>query len=150
MQNIQIFYRGPVMFIVTCFLVHPDCKNFLSEYWKSIIIQQLRGEELPTFLPLLQVDIFQEKQGTLQQINLCPSNKPEKACIRPYPCDTNNSTKILARMYQHTATESLYHLCGAKISWTPHVTRWYQIVSQVYLKNELSYEVSFLLVVKKQ
>ena len=63
MQNIQIFYRGPVMFIVTCFLVHPDCRNFLSEYCKSIIIQQLRGEELPSLLPLLQVDIFSREAG---------------------------------------------------------------------------------------
>ena len=27
-QNIQIFYGGPAMFIVTCFLAQPDCRNF--------------------------------------------------------------------------------------------------------------------------
>ena len=40
-------------------------------------------------LPLLQVDVFQEKQGILQQI------------------------------YRHTATESLYRLCGVKLNCTP-------------------------------
>ena len=40
-----------------------------------------------------------------------------KACIRP--CDTNNFTQSLTRKYHHTATESLYCICGAKISWTP-------------------------------
>ena len=41
----------------------------------------------------------------------------KKACIRP--CDTNNSTQSLTRMYQHIATESRYRLRGMKISWTP-------------------------------
>ena len=69
-------------------------------------------------LSLLQVDAFQDKQGILQQINLCPLNKPKKkTCIRPG--DTNNSTQSLTRMYHHTATESLHHLRGAKISRTP-------------------------------
>ena len=26
--------------------------------------------------------------------------------------------KVLHEMYHHTATETLYHLCGARISWT--------------------------------
>ena len=68
-------------------------------------------------LSLLQADAFQDKQGILQQINLCPLNKPKKTCIRP--CDTNNSTQSLTRMYHHTATESLHRLRGAKISRTP-------------------------------
>ena len=33
--------------------------------------------------------------------------------------DTNNFTQSLTTKYHHTATESLYQLCGAKISWTP-------------------------------
>ena len=106
------FYAGPVMFIVTCFLAQPDCRNFLPENCNTIIKQQLYGEELPSLLSLLQVDVFQKKQGILQQINVCPSNKPKKACIRP--CDTNNSTLSLTNMPYHTATESPYHLCGCK------------------------------------
>ena len=75
------FYRGPAMFIVTCFLAQPDCRNLLPEQCNTIIKQQLCGEKLP--LPLLQVDVFQEKQRKLQQIFLGASNKPEKPCIRP-------------------------------------------------------------------
>ena len=51
----------------------------------------------------------------MQQIKLCPSKKPKKACIRP--CDTNNSTQSITRMYHHTA--SLYRQRSAKVSWTP-------------------------------
>ena len=102
MQNIQIFYGGPVKFIVTCFFAQPDCRNILPEHCNTIIEQQLWGQELPSLLPLLQADVFQEKQGTLQQIKLCSSNKPgKKACIKP--CGTNNSTQSITRMYQHTA-----------------------------------------------
>ena len=43
MENIQIFYRVPVMFIVTCFPAHPDCLHFLPEYCNTIIKQQLCG-----------------------------------------------------------------------------------------------------------
>ena len=34
MQNIEIFYGGPVMFAVTCFYCFfvSDCKNSVSEY----------------------------------------------------------------------------------------------------------------------
>ena len=76
------FTGSPAIFVVTCFLAKPECRNFLSEYCNTIIKQQLCGEGLP--LPLLQVDLFQEEQGILQQIILGPSNKPEKACIRPW------------------------------------------------------------------
>ena len=76
------FYGVPAMFIVTCFLVQPDCINVLPEHCGTIIKQQLCGERLP--LPLLQVGVFQEKQGILQQIILDPSNKPEKVCIRSW------------------------------------------------------------------
>ena len=37
MQNIQIFHRVPVMFIVTCFLAQPDCTHFLPEHCNTII-----------------------------------------------------------------------------------------------------------------
>ena len=102
MQNIPIFYWGPVMFIATCFLAQPDCRNFLPEHSNTIIKQQLCGKKLLSLLPLFQVDLFQEKQGILI------------TCITP--CDTNNSTENLTRMYHHTATERLYRLRGAKIS----------------------------------
>ena len=75
------------------------------------------SEEFPSLLPLLQVDVFQEKQGLLQQIKLRPSNKPKKVCIRL--CDTNNSTQCLTWMYHHIASEILYRLRGTKISRTP-------------------------------
>ena len=35
------------------------------------------------------------------------------------PCDTNNSTQSLTRMYHHAATEIPYCLRGAKTNWTP-------------------------------
>ena len=117
MQTNQIFYGGPAMFIVTCFLAQSDCRNFLPEHCNTIIKHQLCGEGLPSLLPLLQFDFFQEKNGILQQIILCPSNKPKKACIRP--CDANKFTQSLTRNYHDNATESLYRLCGAKINWTP-------------------------------
>ena len=47
-----------------------------------------------------------------------PLNKPKnKAFIGLF--DTNSFTQSLTRMYHHTATESLYRLRGAKVSWTP-------------------------------
>ena len=73
------------MFIVTCFFAHPDFRNFLPEHCSTIIVQQLRGEEFPSLLPLLQVDVFQKKQGILQQINLCSSNKPKKSLYQALP-----------------------------------------------------------------
>ena len=60
---------------------------------------------------------FAIEAGYIAANYLCPSNKPKKACIRP--CDTNNFTQSLTRKYYHTATESLYRLCGEKISWAP-------------------------------
>ena len=42
---------------------------------------------------------------------------PKKDCIRL--SDTNNSTQSLTRVYDHTATKSLYRLRGAEISLTP-------------------------------
>ena len=77
-RNIQIFYGGPVMFIVTCFLAQPDCRNFLPEHRNRIIEQQLRGEGSPSLLPLLQVNVFQVKQSILQQMILCSPNNPKK------------------------------------------------------------------------
>ena len=42
-QNIQIFHRVPVIFIVTCFPAQPDCMHFLPEHCNMIIKQQLCG-----------------------------------------------------------------------------------------------------------
>ena len=67
-----------MMFIVACFLAQSGCRSFLPEHCNTIIKQQLCGEELRSFLPLPQVDVFQEKQGILQ-IKLCPSNKPKES-----------------------------------------------------------------------
>ena len=117
MQNIQIIYESPTMFIVTCFLAQPDCRNVLPEHCNTIIKHQLCGEGLPSLLPLLPVDVYQKKQGILLQMFLCPSNKPKEVCIRP--CDTNSFSQSLTRKFHHTATESLYRLCDAKVNSTP-------------------------------
>ena len=37
MQNIQIFYLGPVMFVVTCFLAQQSCRNVLLEHCNTIL-----------------------------------------------------------------------------------------------------------------
>ena len=103
MENIQMFYRGPAMFNVTCFLAQTGCGNVLSDHCNTIIIQQLCGENLPSLLPLLQVDAF-----LLTVLS---------ACIRP--CYAKTSTHSLTRTYCHTATESPKRLCGLKTSWTP-------------------------------
>ena len=81
MQKTQIFYRGPVRFIVACFLAQLDCRSFLPEYCNTIIKQQLCRKELPSLLHLLQVDVFQGKQGILKQIKLCLSNNPKKKLV---------------------------------------------------------------------
>ena len=72
------------------------------------------GEGLPSFLPLLQVDVFQEKQGILQQIIPCPSNKPKKACIRP---STDNFTQSLATSTTILLLEVYIIYVVQKISW---------------------------------
>ena len=92
-------------------------ETFTAIYCNNIIKHQLCGEGLPSFFPLLQVDVFQKKQGILQKIILCPWKKPKEACIRL--CDTNNFTQSLTRKYHYTAVEDLYRLFDAKINWTP-------------------------------
>ena len=91
MQNIWIFYGGLVIFIVNCFFAQSDCRNFLPEHCNAIIICSKL--------------MFFKKQGILQQINQCSSNKQKKKFISGLN-DTNNATK------------SLFCLCGAKISWS--------------------------------
>ena len=114
LMEVAKFYDGPAMVIVTCFLARPDCRIFLPEHCNTIIKQQLCGEVLP--LLLLQVDVFQEKQGILQQIILShQTNQKKLASV----LDPNNSTQILKKKKHHTVTESLYQLCGSKTSWTP-------------------------------
>ena len=97
--------------------LHSHTRNNLPKDCNTIIKEHLCGEGLPSLLSLLQVDVFQQKQGILQQIILCPSNKSKKACIRSF--DTNNFTQSLTRKYHHTANESLYRLYDEKISWAP-------------------------------
>ena len=46
------------MFIVTCFLAQPNCRNVLPEHCITIIKHQLCGEGLPSLLPLLPVDVI--------------------------------------------------------------------------------------------
>ena len=56
MQNIQIFYGGPAMFIVVS--SHSQTTNFLPEHLNILIKQQLCGEGFPFLLPLVQADVF--------------------------------------------------------------------------------------------
>ena len=65
------------MFIVI-YLLHSQTRNVMPKHDNTIIKQHLCGEGLPSLLSLLQVDVFQQQQGILQQIILCPSNKPKK------------------------------------------------------------------------
>ena len=62
MQNIQIFYGGPAMLIVTCFLAQPNCWNFLPKHCNPIIMHQLCGEGLPFLFNLLQADVFKRSK----------------------------------------------------------------------------------------
>ena len=80
MQKIQIFYQGPVMFIASL-LFTARLYDFLPKHWNTIIKQQLCEKELPSLLPLLQIDVFQEKQGILWQINLFLSKTSQKKLV---------------------------------------------------------------------
>ena len=64
------------------------------------------------FVALAPSWCFPIEAGYVAANNLCPSNKPKNACIRP--CDTNNFTQGLTRKYHHTATESLSRFCDEK------------------------------------
>ena len=59
MQNIQIFYRGPVYCLLLLVSSHSQTRNFLHQHLNIIIKQQLCREEFPSLLPLLQADVFQ-------------------------------------------------------------------------------------------
>ena len=61
--------------------------------------------------------IFFNRSRVYCSKSFMPIKQANKACIRP--CDTNIFTQSLTRKYQHTATESLYRLCGEKISRVP-------------------------------
>ena len=62
LQNIQIFYSGSVIFIVTCFLSQPDCRNVLPEHCNVIIKQQLCGEELSSFCLCSKLILFKRSR----------------------------------------------------------------------------------------
>ena len=53
-QNNQIFYGAPVMFIVTCFLAQPNCRKFLHEQCESA---KLRARVLGV-LTCLRAQVF--------------------------------------------------------------------------------------------
>ena len=114
MQNIQIVYGGPATFIVTCFLAQPDRRNFPPQRSNTIIKQQLCGEGLPSFLSLLQLMFFKKSMVYCSKSTYALQTSQQKACIRHF--DTNSSTQIFTRIYNHTETESLYHLDDEKIS----------------------------------
>ena len=95
---------------------HSQTRNFLSEHLNIIIKQQLCGEGLPSLLPLHQADVFQQKQGILQQIIYAHQTSQKKLASGLVIQIISPS---LERKYHHTGTESLYPLCGEKISWAP-------------------------------
>ena len=110
----QIFYGGPVMFIVTCFFAQPDCRNFLSEHcimWGGVAI----------FVAFAPSWCFSRKARYIAANQPMPIKQAKKTYIKTW--DTNNSTQSLTRMYHHTSTESLHRLCGAKISRPPTLAR---------------------------
>ena len=117
LQNIQIFYRGSVIFIVTCFLSQPGSRNVLPEHCNVIIKQQLCGEELSSFCLCSKLILFKRSRLYCSKSSYTYQTSQKKVCIRP--SDTDNSTQSLTRMYHHTATEILYGLHGAKISCIP-------------------------------
>ena len=39
LMEVTRFYGGPAMFIVTCFLAQPDCRNFWPEHCNTITKQ---------------------------------------------------------------------------------------------------------------
>ena len=113
-RKLVIFFAQSVAaaFVFYCDTKHSDILGWSSHVYCYILVSlhsQIRN--------FLMFRCFQQKQGILQQIILCPSNKPKKACIRSF--DTNNFTQSPTRKYHCTATESLYCLCDEKISWTP-------------------------------
>ena len=113
LMEVTRFYGGPAMFIFTCFLAQPDCRNLLPEHCNTIIKPQLCGQRFP--LPLLQVDVFRENQGILQQSFQAHQTSQKQLASG---LDTNNFIQSFTTKYHHTATENLHQLCGAKISWT--------------------------------
>ena len=83
----------PCLYCYILVSLHSQTRNFLPSDHNTIIKEHLCGKGLPSLFSLLQVNAFKQKQGILQQINLCSSSKPKKVGIRPF--DTNNFTKVL-------------------------------------------------------
>ena len=117
MLNIQIFYGGSVMFIVSCFFAQPDCRDFLPEHCTTIIKEQLCRRSFHLCCLCSKLTFFKRSRVYCSKSNYDHQTSHKKVCIRL--CDTNNSTQCLTWMYHHIATEILYRLRGTKISLTP-------------------------------
>ena len=102
LMEVTRFYGGPAMFIVTCFLAQPDCRNVLPDHCNTIIKPKLCGERFP--LPLLQVDVFRENQGILQQSSQAYQTSQKKFASG---LDTNNFTQSFTTKYHHNETGSI-------------------------------------------
>ena len=114
MQNIHIYFMG----FQSCLLILVSLHSETVEIFCLNPAILIAGRSCHLCFVYSKLDFFQDKHDILQQIDLMfIKQAKKKACIRP--CDTNNFTQSLARIYLHTATESLYRLHGAKISWTP-------------------------------
>ena len=61
--------------------LHRHTRNFLPKDRNTIIKVHLYGEGLPSFFSLLQVDVFQQKQGILQQIILDVQQTSQKKLV---------------------------------------------------------------------
>ena len=108
------------MEVLPCLLLlvssHIQTRNFLPEHLNIIIKQQLCGEGLPSLLSLHQVDVFQQKQGILQQIIYAHQTSQKKLASGLVTQVISPSLEI---KYHHAGTESLYPLCAEKMSQAP-------------------------------
>ena len=100
--------------------LHSQTRNFLPEHLNIIVKQQLCGEGLPSLLPLHQDDVFQQKQGILQKIIYVHQASQKKLAS---DLVIQIISPSLERKYHHAGSESLYPLCGEKMSWAPTLVR---------------------------
>ena len=100
--------------------LHSQTRNFLPEHLNIIVKQQLCGEGLPSLLPLHQDDVFQQKQGILQKIIYVHQASQKKLAS---DLVIQIISPSLERKYHHAGSESLYPLCGDKMSWAPTLVR---------------------------
>ena len=78
MESGQIL-RGPAMFIVTCFLAHTDCRNFLPEHCNTIIKQQSCGGGVAIFFAFAPSWCFSREVGYIAANHPMPIKQAKKS-----------------------------------------------------------------------